>query len=428
MEKKLPKNWVETKLDEVVLSKKGKKPKILNEVEFEGSVPYLDIKAFEKNEIRRYADVESSNLIIESEIGIVWDGARSGWVSKGKKGAVGSTIAIVKPINIDSDFLYRFLQSKFDYLNTNTRGTGIPHVDPNVLWNIDLGLPPLAEQQRIVTKLDELFGHLDSLKIRLNHIPQILKNFRQAVLTQAVTGKLIGNVEFKTLEEFEIDIKTGPFGSALHKSDYIENGIPVINPSHIKNGCIIPDLTKAVDKNKAKELSRWILKKDDIVLGRRGEMGRAAKYDDVTQSMICGTGSLVLKASGKISPDFLTYYLRSPFCVNYLESNSVGTTMINLNQKILKSLPFPLLTLDEQEFSIKKVEHLFAKADVIEAQYQSLKTKIDSLPQAILAKAFKGELVSQLDTDGSAAMLLEEIQQLKAELKGAKKTVKTRKK
>ena len=186
----LPKNWGDLKLNEVVSYKKGKKPKVLEEAVFDGAVPYLDIKAFEKNEIRRYADKESSNLIEKSDIGIVWDGARSGWVSKGKKGAVGSTIAILKPIKIESDFLFRFLQSKFNFLNTNTRGTGIPHVDPKILWNIDFPLPPLAEQQRIVAKLDGLFGHLDSLKQRLEHIPTLLKQFRQSVLTQAVTGKL----------------------------------------------------------------------------------------------------------------------------------------------------------------------------------------------------------------------------------------------
>lgn len=421
----LPKSWRLTKLSEILTYKKGKKPKRLEEEPFEGSVPYLDIKAFEKDVIVRYADVESSNLIEKTSVGIVWDGARSGWVSKGKEGAVGSTIAILKPMNVETDFLYRFLQSKFDYINTNTRGTGIPHVDPQILWDIDFPLPPLGEQKRMVAKLDKLFGELEDLKASLARIPDLLKNFRQAVLTQAVTGKLLDQeVTLKKLEDFEIKIKTGPFGSALHKSDYIENGIPVINPSHILKGNIVPNPSVTINEAKSKELISWFLESDDVILGRRGEMGRAAKYEGQGNEMICGTGSLVLRVSSKLSADFLTYYLRSPFCINFLESNSVGTTMINLNQTILKSLPFPDLSYEEQVFSIKKVEGLFASASVIEESYEQLKSKIDTLPQAILAKAFRGELVDQLETDGDAAALLEEIKVLK---EGLSKKGKSRK-
>ena len=132
-----------------------------------------------------------------------------------------------------------------------------------------------------------------------------------------------------------------------------------------------------------------------MLLGRRGEMGRAAKYSEKDQIMICGTGSIVLKPSKKIDPDFLSLYLRSEIVKNYLTNNSVGSTMINLNQKIIKSIPFPKIGLIQQREVIRHVENLFQKADKIESQYQRLKTKIDQMPQAVLAKAFRGELVGQ---------------------------------
>jgi type I restriction enzyme S subunit len=276
-------------------------------------------------------------------------------------------------------------------------------------------LPPLPEQKRIVAKLDGLFAHLEELKTRLDKIPELLKDFRQSVLSKAVSGELAGIIELKQLSDFEIDIKTGPFGSALHKSDYINDGIPVINPSHIKAGNILPNFNVSIDNKKAKELSRWFLNNNDVILGRRGEMGRAAKYQSAFGPMICGTGSLVLKCSESVSPDFLTYYLRSPFCVSFLKQNSVGSTMVNLNQKILNSLPFPNLTLDQQKKSIERVESAFLKAKIIEEKYNSLKQRIDNLPQAILAKTFRGELVEQLSTDGDARDLLKEIEKLKEE-------------
>lgn len=143
-------------------------------------------------------------------------------------------------------------------------------------------------------------------------------------------------------------------------------------------------------------------------------MGRAVKYTDELGVLICGTGSLVLKVPKNVSADFLAHFLRSPFCVKFLEENSVGSTMINLNQKIIKSIPFPNLTLEKQLISVKKIESLFAKADAIEQQYKTLKASIDTFPQALLHKAFKGELSEQLDSDGNARELLNEIKALKA--------------
>ena len=189
-EGKLPKGWHQKKIKEIVKYKKGKKPRILANEEFENSVPYLDIQAFELGEIRRYADIESSNMLDTNSIAIVWDGARSGWVSKGKYGAVGSTIAALTPVAMNVDYFYHFLRSQFENLNKNTRGTGIPHVNPDILWNIQMPVAPLSEQQRIVAKLDAVFEHLDRVREKLDRIPGLLKNFRQQVLTQAVTGEL----------------------------------------------------------------------------------------------------------------------------------------------------------------------------------------------------------------------------------------------
>lgn len=105
MEGKLPDGWIKIPFSETVSSKKGKKPRILSSLEFEESIPYLDIKALEKKEVRQFADKGSSVLLNDDEIAIVWDGARSGWVAKGVKGALGSTLAALSPIKIDRDSL-----------------------------------------------------------------------------------------------------------------------------------------------------------------------------------------------------------------------------------------------------------------------------------------------------------------------------------
>jgi len=186
----IPESWIKTSIDEIILIQKGKKPTRLEEFEFEDSEPYLDIRAFERKEIRQYADKLSSHIIDENDLVMVWDGARSGWVSKGMKGALGSTIARFRPFIMSQKYLYYFLSSQFSYLNTNAKGTGIPHVDPQILWGIKMPFPPLNEQDRIVSKIEELFSDLDNGIANLKLAQNQLKVYRQALLKSAFEGKL----------------------------------------------------------------------------------------------------------------------------------------------------------------------------------------------------------------------------------------------
>ena len=186
----IPDSWIKTSIEDVILYQKGKKPNKLEPIEFENSVPYLDIKAFEKKEIRQYADKQSSQIIDEHDVVMVWDGARSGWVSKGVNGALGSTIARFRPFVFSQEYLYYFLDSQFSYVNSNTKGTGIPHVDPQILWGIRIPLPPLNEQHRIVSKIEELFSELDNGVANLKLAQNQLKVYRQALLKHAFEGKL----------------------------------------------------------------------------------------------------------------------------------------------------------------------------------------------------------------------------------------------
>jgi type I restriction enzyme S subunit len=133
-------------------------------------------------------------------------------------------------------------------------------------------------------------------------------------------------------------------------------------------------------------------------------------------------------SSKYINYDWLTFLINSNVVQNQFKAITKGTTRARMNLTIMRSVLMPLCSKNEQTEIVKRVENLFAKADAIEAQYQILKAKIDSLPQAVLAKAFKGELVPQLPADGDAKELLAEIQKLKeAALPSKKKIVKKKK-
>ncbi|MBN1969080.1 MAG: restriction endonuclease subunit S [Candidatus Delongbacteria bacterium] len=187
----LPRGWVYTKLGSVLKSEKGKKPKNLSELfDKNYDIPYVDIKAFEKGIICQFTDGYKCNLCSKEDILIVWDGARSGLIGRGIAGAIGSTLAKIYTYFLDKSLVYYFLLSQYKYLNTNTKGVGIPHLDPKILWEIAFPLPPLPEQHRIVAKIEQLFSELDKGIESLKKAQAQLKVYRQSVLKHAFEGKL----------------------------------------------------------------------------------------------------------------------------------------------------------------------------------------------------------------------------------------------
>jgi type I restriction enzyme, S subunit len=131
--------------------------------------------------------------------------------------------------------------------------------------------------------------------------------------------------------------RTGPFGSSLHKSDYTVDGVPVINPMHLNEGKIEPTATMTITEQAARKLSEFRVSPGEILIGRRGEMGRCAVVNEQQAGWLCGTGSMIVRARN-FDPEFLQLVLSSPKAVGAIEEASVGTTMINLNQGTLARL------------------------------------------------------------------------------------------
>ena len=134
---------------------------------------------------------------------MVWDGSRSGLVGKGLNGALGSTLVRINFPRIENNYAFYFLQSKYLEINTRTKGTGTPHVDPDLLWNYKFPVAPLKEQQRIVSKLEELFSELDKGIESFKTAREQLTVYRQAVLKHAFEGKLTEEWRKKHADELE---------------------------------------------------------------------------------------------------------------------------------------------------------------------------------------------------------------------------------
>lgn len=186
--------------------------------------------------------------------------------------------------------------------------------------------------------------------------------------------------------EVFVDIFTGPFGTSLKAAEYVDEGTPIVNPQNIRDGVVVPTKGTFVGPSTVARLSSFILRERDIVVARRGEMGRCAVVHPDNDGWLCGTGSLVLRPPSCVSPDFVALYLRSPWTVARLAGDSVGSTMNNLNQRIMVSLPFGLPPLAEQHRIVARVEELMGLLDRLEAAHEAReKTRASARDAALVA-------------------------------------------
>lgn len=298
--------------------------------------------------------------------------------------------SIVPKSCINSEFLYYQLIYLRKTIQDMGSGTTFKEISATKFGSVQVAIPPLSEQERTVSRIEELFSQLDASIAELKTAKERLKVYRQAVLKEAFGTNNTTVVEISKIVD---DIHIGPFGTMLHKDDYISGGIPVINPQHIKKSMIVPGATVTVSIAKANELNSYKLKNNDIIMGRRGEMGRCAAVTGKEDGWLCGTGSILFRLKPDFDAVFYAQILSSPDVVHYLEENATGTTMKNLNEDIVKNIPVPYITRQQQMLIAQKIDAALSVCDSIEETVDTTLQQAEALRQSILKKAFEGELM-----------------------------------
>ncbi|EGM0622974.1 restriction endonuclease subunit S [Escherichia coli] len=354
------------------------------------------------------------------------------------------------------------------------KGAAQLNISTKDLEKIVVGIPSICEQKIIAEKLDTLLAQVDSTKARLEQIPQILKRFRQAVLTYAVNGTLTSEWrEINTPDEIDINeisdilfqnkITLGNFGKKTTRADIVTEEEMSLVVQHVDKwklirigeicGCIVPNRDKPktfsggyhwlLTQNFA-ESSIWI-NYSQIKLGLSPE--EIIKY----KSRIVPKGNVIMTCVGRvgmsavleedavinqqlhafitndyITPEYLAYCIRAN--KKFFDKKATSTTINYLNKTACNSLPIPLPCFEEQHEIVRRVEQLFAYADTIEKQVNNALARVNNLTQSILAKAFRGELTAQwraenpdlISGENSAAALLEKIKAERAASGGKK--------
>ena len=360
----------------------------------------------------------------------------------------GAFCGAIRPIT-DAAYFAVYLASPMyrESVSEASAGIGINNLKGSSLLDLDIALPPLAEQSRIVTRVEELMRLCDALEAKgqleaaqhaqlvstmlgaltasatpeelADHWQRVAQHFdllldrpaaidalEQTLLQLAVRGLLVpqdpqdepasvllqriraekdrliatGQIkrdkplppitdeekpfelpvgwEWVRFGEYFFELCTGPFGSVIHKEDYVEDGIPLINPSHMIGGRISHDPSVSVSQEMSKQLGAYRLTVGDVVLARRGEVGRYALVTEAEDGWLCGTGSFFVKLQESCNREFFGLVLEDPDLRRHLQGESVGSTMVNLNQRILLETPMALPPLAEQSCIVTRVTAL----------------------------------------------------------------------
>ena len=317
----------------------------------------------------------------------------------GRKGSINNPLYVTEPFwnvdtayalsptGVESKFLYYFCLS-FDFSKLDC-GTTIPSLTSAIVKDVDIPIPPLPEQKRIVAKIDAAFEKIDKLKANAEKNLANAKELFQSALDEAMRPK-DGWVE-KRLGEVA-NIRVGPFGSSLHKADYVENGVPLVNPCHMKDSKIADKISTQVSHNKAESLKEYRLRAGDIVFARRGEIGRLAFVSEKEDGYLCGTGSLFARFRERFDIQFLYFFFSSKSFVERLEMLSTGTTMKSINSSALESMSFSVPPMNEQQRLAQQFDSLAEKIKILEQNYTQQIADCVEMRQAVLREAFEWRL------------------------------------
>lgn len=356
---------------------------------FNGTIPWITTTALNNGNIGAESAAEwiSEQAIKESTTKIVpafsiMVGTRVG-VGKVAINIVDMSTSqdVVSLLDIDARvwnkaFLCKFLQAQSSFLNAQARGATIKGIKITVLSGLEIPEISLEEQMHISQVIDEAKAIITLHRQQLQKLDELVKARFVEMFGDPVSNP--HNFEKVALSDLA-DIKIGPFGSLLHKEDYIEGGRALVNPSHIVDGKIVTDERLTVSNEKYTELSAYHLQIGDVVLGRRGEMGRCAVVSE--SGLLCGTGSLLIRPKGEVTADYIQKIISFPSFKKTIEDMAVGQTMPNLNVPIVSGFQIIKPPIEIQETYYAFAEQTDKSKAAVQKALDEAQLLFDSLMQ-----------------------------------------------
>lgn len=392
----------------------------------EDGFPLIRIRdvARSKTETFYKGSFESVHIVKAGDLLIGMDGNFSCHEWKGKEALLNQRVCKILPDEkfLLKRFLFYGLNGYLKTIQDATSSVTVGHLSSLDVLKIPFPLPPLNEQRRIVEKLDELMGRLAAARAKLERVPRLLAHFRRAVLAAACSGGLTrdwraenGGVEWETVKVSDLfdrgGIFDGPFGSNLKSSDYTADGVRVIRLENIGYLNFLGEKQTFISEEKYETLKRHTVGEGDLIFSSFiADNVRCCVLPKLEALAVAKADCFCLRPKAElVNVHFLQFQLSTRDSYDLLVENVHGATRPRINTTQLKSLEIPLPPLPEQREIVRRVNELFALADSLEARFAKAQAFFDRMPAAILAKAFRGELVPQNPDDEPAKVLLERL-------------------
>lgn len=292
-----------------------------------------------------------------------------------------------------------------DTVSPKQTGSSYPATTDRVVRDQHIPLPPLAEQERIVAKVEALLVRVQSVRQRLAAVPDILKHFRQAVLAHACCGKLTEDWRGTDIDDGNNGLPVGwsrrplselctafQYGSSKKSDDL--GDVPVLRMGNLQDGGI--DWSNLKYSSDATEIDKYSLEPNTVLFNRTNSpelVGKTSIYRGEQPAVFAGY--LIRLVNGpEIDPEYLNFSLNEQSFREYcMRVKSDGVSQSNINAKKLAAYEMPHPPLDEQQEIVRRVNDLFALAGSIEQRVAEATRRAETMMQSILARAFRGELV-----------------------------------
>jgi type I restriction enzyme, S subunit len=471
MENLLPVGWVEVPLEDCIQVLDNQRIPVNSEERAgrKGDVPYYGATG-QVGWIDTFLFDEELVLVGEDGAPFFDKTKNIAFIIDGKSW-VNNHAHVIKAITtITSNKYLNYYLNLFDFTGF-VHGTTRLKLTQEKLRKIPFPLAPLSEQTRIVAALDEYMAHLRTAETALEGIPSLLRQFRQKVLAMAVSGELtagwreelkIKNGKLETAEILIDNIiktkikKKEKLLPAVEAEEYlfdtpeswlwcrgeiiadfvdphpshrtpteVNEGVPYVGMKDISNDGTIhfSSARKVSFKILEEHKARYSLKMGDFIFGKIGTIGNPVLLVEPFDYTLSANIILVQPNREIILSAYFYYFMLSPVAEQHLFENKSESSYAVFGMKKARNIPFALPTLSEQTEIVRRVEELLNIATDIETAYATARTELKVLPQVLLSKAFKGELLAPSVSAGleSVTMLLERIKSEKARLASAKK-------
>ena len=412
-------HWGRIYLNEVATVQNGFAFSSSNFAKTDG-LPLIRIRDIDKEStVDRYKGKYSEDFIVKKgDILIGMDGDFKAAQWKGENALLNQRVCRIIPNskNYDSKFLFICLQPYLNAINAETSSVTVKHLSSKTIEEIPLPFPPLPEQHAIVSKIEELLSDLENGKQQLHIAQQQLKVYRQSLLKWAFEGRFsyaqrpsnsIKDGELPKgwkwvkiidiVENNKNSLKAGPFGSSLKKEFYVQKGYKIYGQEQvISDDAFLGDYF--INEKKYQELKSCKIKPLDILISLVGTVGKVLILPENCKEGIINPRLIKISLNkGIYLPKFFKHYFESSSVKNFYGSKAQGTTMDVLNLGIIKTIPFPLPSLSEQQHIVDELESKLTVCDKIEETISQSLQQAETLRQSILKKAFEGKLLCGRD-------------------------------